>query len=108
MQSAADCADGECSVDDVTELVAELEEQKKVLQTRLDKITNIISDLQHVNQKDVRKTDDVRELVRDMLRVFNRDAPKSRATGYTGDVGKGPMDAYDALPPKKWKPAEKK
>jgi hypothetical protein len=107
MQSAAECADGECSVDDVTELVAELQEQKKVLQTRLDKIMNMISDLQHVNQKDVRKTDDVRELVRDMLRVFSRDAPKFRATGYTGDIGKGPTDAYSSLPPKKWKPAEK-
>jgi hypothetical protein len=108
MQSAADCADGECSVDDVTELVAELQEQKKVLQTRLDKITKIMSDLQHVNQKDVRKPDEVRGLVKDMLHVFSRDPPKFRATGYSGEVGKGTTDAYDSLPPKKWKPAEKK
>jgi hypothetical protein len=108
MQSAADCADGECSVDDVSELVAELQEQKKVLQTRLDKITKMMSDLEHVNQKDARKPDEVRGLVQDMLRVFSRDPPKFRATGYPGEVGKGTTDAYDALPPKKWKAAEKK
>lgn len=108
MQSAADCADGECSVDDVSQLVSELQEQKKVLQTRLDKIMNMIADLQHVNQKESRKTDEVRTLVRDMLRVFSRDTPKFRATGYAGEVGKGPTDAYDSLPPKKWKPVEKK
>jgi hypothetical protein len=108
MQSAAECADGECSVDDVTELVAELQDQKKVLQARLDKIMNMISDLQHVNQKESRKTDEVRGIVRDMLRVFSRDPPKFKATGYAGDVGKGPTDAYDSLPPKKWTPADKK
>jgi hypothetical protein len=107
MQSAAECAEGECSVDDVTELVAELQEQKKVLQTRLDTIMNMISDLQHVNEKDSRKTDDVRVLVQDMLRVFSRDSPKIRATGYSGDVGKGSSDAYDVLSPKKWTPAKK-
>jgi hypothetical protein len=107
MQSAAECAEGECSVDDVTELVAELLEQKKGMQIRLDKITHMISDLQHVNAKDSRKTDDVRVLVRDMLRVFSRDPPKYRATGYSGDVGKGSSDAYDVLSPKKWSPVKK-
>ena len=30
--------------------------------------------------------------------------PKQYASGFTGDVGDGPTTAYDALPPKKWKP----
>jgi hypothetical protein len=85
-------------------LATELQEQKKVLQTRLDKIVNMISDLEHVNEKDSRETDGVRVLVQDMLRVFSRDAPKFRATGYSGYVGKGPTDAYDSLSPKKWTP----
>jgi hypothetical protein len=104
LQSAADCADGECSVNDVTDLVTELQAQQKVLQTRLDKIVTVIADLEHVNEKDSRTTDEVRVLVNDMLRVFSREAPKFRATGYSGDVGKGPTDAYDSLSPKKWTP----
>jgi hypothetical protein len=81
-------------------LVAELQKQKNVLQTRLDMIMNMISDLDHVNKKNARETDAVRVLAQDMLRVFNRDAPRSSATGYSGDVGKGPTDAYDYLSPK--------
>jgi hypothetical protein len=57
-----------------------------------------------VNENDSRETDDVRVLVQDTLRVFNRDPPKYRATGYSGDVGKGSSDAYDVLSPKKWTP----
>lgn len=108
MESAADCAEGECSVDDVTDLVSELKEQKRVLQTRLDQIMNMISELQHLNEKDSRKSDDVRALVRDMLRVFSNDGggPGFTPSGFSGDIGS--TTAYDALPPKKWKPAEKK
>lgn len=29
-------------------------------------------------------------------------------SGWAGDVGDGPTTAYDALEPKKWKPADKK
>jgi hypothetical protein len=37
LQSATDCAEGECSIDDVSELIAELKEQEKEMQVRLEK-----------------------------------------------------------------------
>jgi hypothetical protein len=103
LQSAADCAEGECSLDDVSELIGELKEQQAVLSKRLEKIMNIISHLQHVNEKEERKTDEVRAFVRDMLRVFSSDKPVFFPSGFAGEVGDGPTTAYDALPPKKWK-----
>jgi hypothetical protein len=108
LQSASECADGECSVDDVTELVSELKEQKKILEARLDQIMNMVADLQHVNEKESRKTDEVRALVKDMLRVFNTDKPRFSPTGFSGDVGKGSSTAYDSLAPKKWKSPDSK
>lgn len=106
LQSASDCAQGECSIDDVSELVYELKEQEKVLKDRLEKISIMVRDLEHLNEHPERKTDDVRNFLRDMLRVFNNEAPKVNPTGYSGDVGKGSLTAWDALPPKKWKPSE--
>jgi DNA mismatch repair ATPase MutL len=108
LQSASDCAEGECSIDDVSELIAELKEQEKEMQSRLDKIMNMISHLQHINAKEERKTDEVRAFVRDLLRTFSSDKPLYFPTGFAGDVGDGPTTAYDALPPKKWVPADKK
>jgi hypothetical protein len=108
LTSATECADGECSVEDVDELLMELKEQEKVLEERLEKIMNMINHLQHVNEKEERQTDEVRAFVRDMLRVFAHEKnPGFSSSGFTGDVfGK---TAYDALPPKKWKPtADKK
>ena len=104
LTSAHECAEGECSIDDVQELVHELKEQEKNLTERLDEIMNMIAHLQHINEKEERKTDEVRAFVKDMLRVF--DSGKGFPTGFSGDIGKGPMTAYDALPPKKWKPSE--
>ena len=38
-------------------------------------------------------------------KASGNDYPKlSKPTGWTGDVGKGSQTAWDALPPKKWKP----
>jgi len=105
LSSAAECAEGECSIDDVTVLINELKEQQDVLQKRLDKVMNMIAHLQHVNEKEERKTDEVRAFVKDMLRVFAHEEPKVNPTGFSGDIGKGPMTAFDALPPKKWKPS---
>jgi hypothetical protein len=104
LQSAGDCAEGECSVDDVSELIYELKQQEKEMQQRLEKIMNMISHLQHINEKEERQTDEVRAFVKDMLRVFSFKAPAVVPQGYSGDVGKGSTTAYDALPPKKWKP----
>lgn len=102
LQTANDCAEGECSIDDVQDLIYELKQQEKEMHTRLDKIMNMISHLQHVNEKDERQTDEVRALVKDMLRVFSFEKPMVFPTGFAGDVGDGPTTAYDALPPKKW------
>jgi hypothetical protein len=108
LQSASDCAEGECSIDDVAELIFELKEQRKEMQTRLDRAMNMIADLERINAKEERKTDEVRAFVKDMLRVFSTDKPMVFPTGYSGDVGGGPTTAYDALPPKKWVPEGKK
>lgn len=108
LQSASECAEGECSIDDVSELIHELKEQEQAMQTRLDQIMNMIAHLQHINAKEERKTDEVRSFVKDMLRVFSSDKPLVFPAGFAGDIGDGPTTAYDALPPKKWKPADKK
>jgi predicted nucleic acid-binding Zn-ribbon protein len=103
MQSAHDCAEGECSIDDVSELIYELKEQKKEMTNRLEEIMNMVSHLQNLNTDKKRKTEDVRAYVKDLLRVF--DTTKGRiASGFSGDIGDGPTDAYKALNPKPWKP----
>lgn len=93
-------------MDDVTDLVKVLKEQERVLQDRLDKVMNMIAELQHINERKERKTNEVRKFVQDMLRVFDTSQPLAFPTGFTGDIGDGPLTAYDALPPKKWKPSE--
>lgn len=103
MQSAHDCAEGECSIDDVSELIFELKEQKKEMSARLEEIMNMVSHLQHLNEKEKRKTDDVRAYVKDLLRVFD-NSKGGYTSGFSGDIGDGPTDAYKALDPKPWKP----
>jgi hypothetical protein len=73
LKSAKECAESECSVDDVSSLIEELNIQEGILSERLVKIMNMIAQLQHVNEKKERKTDEVRQFVRDMLRVFSND-----------------------------------
>mmetsp|Transcript_13277 Transcript_13277/g.24076 ORF Transcript_13277/g.24076 Transcript_13277/m.24076 type:complete len:126 (-) Transcript_13277:132-509(-) len=102
LTSASDCAEGECSIDDVTELIHELKGQQKVLTQRLENIMNMVAHLQKVNTSEKRETDEVRQYVRDLLRVFSSGKSGFSNMGYTGDVGDGPTTAYDALPPKKW------
>lgn len=106
MTSAGDCAAGECSIDDVSELIHELKDVQVIMEGRLAKIMNMISHLQHINEKEERKTDQVRQFVRDMLQVFNTDKPGFPLSGFSGDIGDGPKTAYDALPPKKWSPGK--
>lgn len=103
LQSADDCAAGECSIDEVASLVADLKEQEKLLSQRLEAVMNAVAHLQHLNTKEGRKTDEVRSFVQDMLRVFDTSKPMAFPTGFAGEVGDGPTTAYDALPPKKWK-----
>jgi hypothetical protein len=104
ISKANDCAEGECSVDDVDALIAELKAQQREMSSRLEDIMNMVAHLQHINEADARKKDDVRAYVKDLLRVFDVNTG-GFATGFTGDIGDGPTTAYDALPPKPWKQA---
>jgi len=111
MTKATECAEGECSVDEVGDLIEVLKGQQKELANRVDQIRKMIKDLEGVNEADDRKVDEIRETVRALYRVFQlgdkasgNDYPRlQRPTGWTGDVGDGPKTAYDALPPKKYK-----
>jgi FtsZ-binding cell division protein ZapB len=73
LKTANGCAEGECSLDDVSELISVLKEQQKELSDRVQKVRKTISDLKHVNEKDDRKVDEVRETVRALFRVFQMD-----------------------------------
>ena len=111
MKHADECAEGECSIDEVSDLIDVLKAQQKELSARVDQVREMIQTLEHVNEKDDRKVDEIRETVRALFRVFQlgdkasgNDYPSlSRPTGWSGEVGDGPKTAYDALPPKKYK-----
>ena len=102
MQSAHDCAESECSIDDVGELIYDLKAQEKEMNLRLEEIMNMVAHLQHLNEKEKRKTNEVRAYVKDLLRVFDTSGG-GFATGFSGDIGDGPTTAYKALAPKPWK-----
>jgi len=102
-KSATDCAESECSVEDVSSLLSDLKDQKKQMEARLKMIENMVYKLDHLNEAEDREVDAVRQTVRDFLRVFNSDSPAFFPTGWVGDVGDGPTTAYDALPPKPYK-----
>ncbi len=70
LKHASDCAEGECSVDEISELLSVLKDTEKELEDRLEKIMNMVSHLQHLNEKEERKKDEVRAFVKDLLRVF--------------------------------------
>lgn len=111
LSQASDCADGECSLDEVGDLIDVLKEQQRELYQRVEKVREMISSLEKVNEADERKVDEVRETVKAIFRVFQlgakasgNDYPSlSTPSGWSGEVGDGPKTAYDALPPKKWK-----
>lgn len=73
MDSAQDCIESECSIDETTELLTTLKSTEKDLEARLNKVMNMISHLQHINAKEERQTDEVRAFVKDMLRVFSTE-----------------------------------
>ena len=111
LNKAEQCADGECSVDEVSELLSVLKQQQKELYSRVQQVKETVSALEHVNEKPEREVDEVRETVRALFRVFQLGAKASgndypalsKPMGWSGEVGDGPTTAYDALPPKKWK-----
>ena len=106
-----ECEKGECSISDVDNLIMELQEQQHNLNERIQDIDNMVKSLDILNDSDDRDDDEVRETVRSIFRVFNMGAEASgndmpstgMATGYSGDVGSGPTDAYKSLNPKPWK-----
>ena len=112
LKHATDCVEGECSLDEIDDLIVMLKGQQKELYDRVSQVKEMISTLETVNSKtDGRSVDEVRETVRALFRVFQlgdkasgNDYPSlSKATGWSGEVGKGPTTAYDALPPKQMK-----
>lgn len=108
LKSADECAAGECSFDDVAELIYELKEQQKLMESRLETIMNSVAHLQQLNESvhphQEAKRDEVKALVKDLLRVFSTEKAAFPATGFSGDYSKKTMTAYDVLSPKKWKP----
>jgi len=111
VKHATDCAEGECSIDEVDDLVDTLKQQQKELHDQVDKIRVMIKSLEVTNQQGSR--DEVKETVRAIMRIFavsdkasGNDFPYSggMATGYSGEVGDGPTTAYDALKPKAYTP----
>ncbi|KAG7351092.1 hypothetical protein IV203_010452 [Nitzschia inconspicua] len=114
LNKAEDCVSGECSIDQIDDLVDLLKEQQKELRDRLSQVNQMVETLEKVNKHpDGRPVDEIRETVRAIFRVFQmgdkasgNDYPSlSKPTGWSGEVGKGPTTAYDALPPKKMKKA---
>lgn len=111
LTQATECAEGECSVDEVGDLIDVLKDQQKELFERVEVIRGMVKSLELVNSKTGRKVDEVRETVRAIYRVFQLGAKASdndypalkNPTGWSGEIGKGPTTAYDALPPKKYK-----
>jgi len=108
LETAANCVEGECSLDEIDGLIGLLKEQQKEASLRLQDTKDMIKSLETVNEADERSIDEIRETVRAIFRVFQlgdkasgNDYPSlSKPTGWSGEVGKGPTTAYDALPPK--------
>jgi hypothetical protein len=111
MSKATGCVEGNCSLDEVDDLVEVLKAQQKELFDRVEQIKKMVKSLETVNTQDDREVDEIRETVRAIFRVFQlgdkasgNDYPAlSRPTGWSGEVGRGPTTAYDALPPKPYK-----
>ena len=108
INSAHECADSECSVEDVDMFLAELKEQQVILRNRLSEVTKMVDELGSANVGSDRKTDEVRDTVRAIARLFmmgdkasGNDYPSmGTPSGYSGEVGDGPSTAYDVLSPK--------
>ncbi|VEU41699.1 unnamed protein product [Pseudo-nitzschia multistriata] len=111
LATAKDCAEGECTLDEIDGLVSLLKDQQKEASDRLKEIKDMIKSLETVNGSDDRSVDEIRETVRAIYRIFQlgdkasgNDYPAlSKPMGWTGEVGSGPTTAYDALPPKPYK-----
>eukprot|EP00588_Corethron_pennatum_P027514 CAMPEP_0194317406 /NCGR_PEP_ID=MMETSP0171-20130528/14145_1 /TAXON_ID=218684 /ORGANISM="Corethron pennatum, Strain L29A3" /LENGTH=163 /DNA_ID=CAMNT_0039073977 /DNA_START=51 /DNA_END=542 /DNA_ORIENTATION=+ len=112
ISSAMECAESECSVEDIDNFVGDLKSQAKILNERLAKINAIVTSLEGGNVADERDIPYLKSLLGDLATaVFDTkgshdpNGPKTPPMGYSGDKFKG--DAYSTLNPKPWKaPAE--
>ena len=111
IQKGHECEESECSLSDVNDLIDTLQEQQHILYERLQDVNKMVESLSILNEAGDRQEDEVRETVRAIFRIFAMSAKASgndypalsKATGYSGEVGDGPTDAYKALNPKPWK-----
>ena len=71
--AATECADSECSIDEVDDLISTLKAQEDQLKTRLALISSMTEKLSHVHEKSDRDVSEVRQYVRDFLRVFTNE-----------------------------------
>merc|ERR1712008_419576 len=69
LKHANDCADGECSLDEVSELVAVLQSHQEELKTRVEQVKKITETLEKLSDRGG-KPDEIRETVRALFRVF--------------------------------------
>ena len=70
LEKSTNCAEGECSVEDVDSLLKDLEEQRQILNERLVEVTNMIDSLNKANTAKDRPVDEVRETVGAIARLF--------------------------------------
>ena len=111
LQKGNNCEEGECTVAEVDDLIQELQDQQHQLYERIKNVDKMVKSLEVMNMAEDREVDEVRETVRAVFRLFamsdkasgNDLHPLSKPTGYSGEVGSGPTDAYKALNPKPWK-----
>eukprot|EP00571_Detonula_confervacea_P014123 CAMPEP_0172307260 /NCGR_PEP_ID=MMETSP1058-20130122/8150_1 /TAXON_ID=83371 /ORGANISM="Detonula confervacea, Strain CCMP 353" /LENGTH=159 /DNA_ID=CAMNT_0013019373 /DNA_START=62 /DNA_END=541 /DNA_ORIENTATION=- len=111
IREAETCAEGECALDEVENLITNLQGQQSMLSKRIEEIGGLVTDLEHANGQDDRPVDEVRETVRAIFRVFalgakasGNDYPSlSKPMGYSGETSGGGKTAYDVLPPKPMK-----
>ena len=97
-QSVTDCGEGECSIDEVDNLIADLKKQQLKMNSRLNKIVKMISELEHLNDEDDRKVDEVCQYVKDLLRVFGPNW-KGFVTCFSGGIADEPTAPYKVLEP---------
>ena len=67
---AEKCAEGECALDEVEQLITNLQSQQSMLSKRIEEIDGLVTELEHVNGRDDRPVDEVRETVRAIFRIF--------------------------------------
>merc|ERR1719222_92931 len=63
LETAENCVEGECSLDEIDGLIGVLKDQQKEASMRLDDIKDMIKSLETVNEADDRSVDEIRETV---------------------------------------------